>query len=118
MRWNQDIENFMKCAEPHEDVEAGQKALDSFMEEVAELRRKWRIKNFWGVGTFAVKVGDDKSDLVFTGGWGEKSQMVDLYGYAFGVAYGDQQRQLDDAMAAGEAEGRKGDDTLGRSDVR
>lgn len=115
MRWEQDKENFLKCAEPHESPEAGQKELDGFMAEVAELRRKYRMKNVWLVGTFACKNPD--GDRVFTGGWGEQSQCLDLYGYAFGVAYGDRQKQLDVAMAIGEIDGRRDDDNVvGRSD--
>lgn len=116
MRWQDDMENFKKCSEPHESSEAGLKAMNGFMDELAELRRKYRMRNVWLVGTFNAVVDGEPDELVFTGGWGEYQKSLDLYSYAFGVAYGDSQNRLDRIFLNGKDEGSRDDHVVGRSD--
>lgn len=118
MAWNQDKENFLKCSTPHESAEAGENAMEGFMNELAELRRKYCMANVWLVGTYNVKGEDRQTELVFTGGWGQYSQRLDLYAYAFGCAYGDQNELLSKIFAEGEKAGKEdaADHVVGRTD--
>lgn len=80
-----DPERYRKASEPHASPEAAVEALNAFVDEVAELRVKYRVTNLLLVYTAGmINVDGTEQHAMGSGGFGNQAAWEGMAAFAYG----------------------------------
>ena len=89
-----DAKNYAAMSVPHDSIDLAEKAYGAFFEEVAEARKKHRIKDVVLIACVCFAEGENQNEAMLSGYLGSALMALPLTAQAFGTMKAEQEQTI------------------------